>query len=64
MSHSGVPKPIREEAGIGDNLLRLSVGIEDLQDLLEDLDEALRLALPIRSCMKRATLEHQDDSSF
>ncbi|RYG29859.1 PLP-dependent transferase, partial [bacterium] len=42
MSHAGLTPQEREEAGIPDSLLRLSVGIEDPDDLIEDLDRALR----------------------
>lgn len=42
MSHGSVPEKLRKAAGIGDNLLRLSIGLEHIDDLLEDLDEALR----------------------
>jgi cystathionine gamma-lyase len=42
MTHSSVPKETREKLGISDNLVRLSVGIETLEDLLEDLSEALK----------------------
>lgn len=42
MTHAGVPKAEREAAGITDGLVRLSVGIEDLDDLIRDLDQALR----------------------
>jgi len=41
MSHSSVPAEERRSMGIADNLVRLSVGIEGLQDLLADLDQAL-----------------------
>ena len=41
MTHASIPKPEREKAGVVDNLLRLSVGIEDVEDLLEDLKQAL-----------------------
>jgi cystathionine beta-lyase len=41
MSHSSVPTDERRKMGIADNLVRLSVGIEGLQDLLADLDQAL-----------------------
>jgi len=41
MSHSSVPTDERRKMGIADNLIRLSVGIEGLQDLLADLDQAL-----------------------
>lgn len=37
MTHASVPKKIRNELGIHDNLIRLSVGIEDVNDLQEDL---------------------------
>jgi cystathionine gamma-lyase len=43
MTHASIPKEEREKLGILDGLVRLSVGIEDLPDLLEDLDNALRL---------------------
>ena len=42
MTHASVPKKIREELGIHDNLIRLSVGIEDLEDLKEDLQNAFK----------------------
>jgi cystathionine beta-lyase/cystathionine gamma-synthase len=42
MTHASIDKNIREELGITDGLLRLSVGIEDKDDLIESLDEALR----------------------
>jgi cystathionine gamma-lyase len=38
MTHASVPKESREALGIGDGLLRLSVGIEDVDDLREDLE--------------------------
>ena len=41
MTHASVPPEIRAELGIGDNMLRLSAGIEAAQDLLDDLDKAL-----------------------
>jgi cystathionine gamma-lyase len=41
MSHSSVPADERNKMGIADNLVRLSVGIEGIQDLLADLDQAL-----------------------
>ena len=43
MSHSSVPADERNKMGIADNLVRLSVGIEGIQDLLADLDQALIL---------------------
>lgn len=41
MSHGSVPKEIRERVGVVDNLLRLSVGIEAVEDLIADLEQAL-----------------------
>lgn len=41
MTHASVPKHQREAIGIHDNLIRLSVGIEDADDLIEDLEYAL-----------------------
>ncbi len=40
-THASVPKEIREELGITEGLVRLSVGLEDIEDLTEDLDQAL-----------------------
>ncbi len=44
MTHSSIPKKTREEIGIRDNLIRLSVGIENVDDLIKDLDQAFRAA--------------------
>ncbi len=41
MTHASIPKPERERAGVTDSLLRLSVGIEDVEDLIEDLRQAI-----------------------
>lgn len=41
MTHGSIPKDIREARGLTDTLLRLSVGIEDIDDLLADLEQAL-----------------------
>jgi cystathionine gamma-lyase len=40
MTHASIPKEVREGLGIYDNLIRLSVGIEDPDDLIADLDQA------------------------
>lgn len=42
MTHASIPKEEREKAGLSDSLIRLSVGIEESQDLIEDLDQALQ----------------------
>jgi len=44
MTHASVPEDVRAKLGIDDNLVRLSVGIEDLDDLRDDLDHALSFA--------------------
>jgi cystathionine gamma-lyase len=44
MTHAGVPEHMREHMGLTDGLVRLSVGIEDTQDLIQDLDQALHAA--------------------
>jgi len=42
MTHASIPEKIRREKGLTDDLIRLSVGIEDPEDLVADLDAALR----------------------
>ncbi len=42
MTHASIPQQIRAKNGITDGLLRLSVGCEDIEDLIADLDQALR----------------------
>ncbi len=41
MTHASIPKAERDKAGVVDNLLRLSVGVEDVEDLIADLKQAL-----------------------
>lgn len=41
MTHASIPKEEREKTGVVDSLIRLSVGIEDADDLIEDLNQAL-----------------------
>ncbi len=42
MTHASIPKEKRIVAGLTDSLIRLSVGIEDVEDLIEDLEQALQ----------------------
>jgi cystathionine beta-lyase/cystathionine gamma-synthase len=42
MTHASVPAEVRQRIGITDGLIRISVGIEDVEDLIADLDQALR----------------------
>lgn len=44
MSHASIPAAVREERGLNDDLIRISVGIEDVEDLLYDLQRALETA--------------------
>ncbi|XP_039341221.1 cystathionine gamma-lyase isoform X2 [Mauremys reevesii] len=46
MTHASVPEEEREVLGINDTLIRLSIGLEDAQDILEDLEQALKAAVP------------------
>tara|TARA_B100000965_G_scaffold145044_1_gene120885 strand:- start:10 stop:1149 length:1140 start_codon:yes stop_codon:yes gene_type:complete len=41
MTHASIPKVERDKTGIVDSLIRLSVGIEDVKDLIDDLDQAI-----------------------
>lgn len=42
MTHAGVPREQREQYGITDGLIRMSIGMENIQDILNDLDQSLR----------------------
>lgn len=42
MTHASIPPERRRELGITDGLIRISVGVEDPEDLMEDLEQALR----------------------
>ena len=41
MTHSGVPKEEKMKAGITDELTRISVGLEDVEDIIQDLEQGL-----------------------
>ena len=45
MTHASMPPEVRRQTGVGDGLIRLSIGIEDIADLLADLDQALAAAV-------------------
>lgn len=42
MTHASMPADVRARIGVSDSLIRLSAGVEDVDDLIEDLDQALR----------------------
>jgi cystathionine beta-lyase len=44
MTHASIPKEERLKSGLVDSLIRLSIGVEDVEDLIADLDQALRSA--------------------
>jgi cysteine-S-conjugate beta-lyase len=46
MSHASIPAHIRQERELPDDLIRLCVGIEDVDDLIKDLDDALDTVFP------------------
>ncbi|MEO5585364.1 MAG: cystathionine gamma-synthase [Flavobacteriales bacterium] len=41
MTHASIPREVRLKSGVNDSLIRLSVGVEDVQDLIADLEQAL-----------------------
>ncbi len=45
MTHASVSKDIKESLGITDNLIRISVGIEDIDDLINDLNDNLPVTI-------------------
>ncbi len=49
MTHAGMDKAARLEAGVNDTLIRISVGIEDVNDLIDDLDRVFNLTKPGQS---------------
>ncbi len=55
MTHAAIPKEQREVRGVTDGLLRLSVGIEDVEDLVADLDRAIA---PVRVCPVNPPASH------
>ena len=44
MTHASIPKETREKVGITDRLIRLSVGIEDVDDIWSDIENAIEKA--------------------
>jgi cystathionine gamma-lyase len=54
MTHGAIPKEERERRGVVDALLRLSVGIEDVEDLIEDLRAGLDATLEAATTLSRS----------
>lgn len=44
MTHKSIPAEIRTQSGVTDSLIRLSVGLENVEDLIQDLKQAIQLA--------------------
>ena len=42
MTHASIPKEVREKVGVTDGLIRLSLGVEDAEDLINDLEQAFQ----------------------
>ena len=59
LQHASVPLEERKMLGIADNLIRLSVGLEDVDDLIADLDNALRIAV-----LKKPSQKGLDGANF
>jgi len=55
MSHAAMPREVRAQRGIGDGLLRYSVGLEAVEDLIEDLDQALAWKVDLEVGARRAS---------
>jgi cystathionine beta-lyase/cystathionine gamma-synthase len=45
MSNAKIPKEVREKNGLKDGLIRISIGIEDIEDLIADLENAISKVL-------------------
>ncbi|HEX8034985.1 MAG TPA: cystathionine gamma-synthase [Ktedonobacterales bacterium] len=52
MTHGSIPAAVREQRGVTETLLRLSVGIEDADDLIADLNQALKAVAPAAASSK------------
>ena len=49
MTHASIPAEVRRRSGLPDGLVRLSVGIEHVDDLVADVEQALEKAIPARA---------------
>lgn len=58
MTHASVPEKERAVLGISDTLIRLSVGLEDEADIIEDLEQALDAA--VSNTQQKTTLTNQN----
>ncbi|MBU76272.1 MAG: O-succinylhomoserine (thiol)-lyase [Pseudoalteromonadaceae bacterium] len=70
MTHAGMEPKARLEAGVGDTLIRISIGIEDVKDLIADLDRVFNLVKPgqgqqvTKAEVKQTQQDTQQNASF
>lgn len=70
MTHAGMEPKARLEAGVGDTLIRISVGIEDAKDLIADLDRVFNLVKPgqgqqvTKAAVEQTQQDTQQNASF
>ncbi|MEL7387449.1 MAG: cystathionine gamma-synthase [Pseudomonadota bacterium] len=70
MTHAGMEPQARLEAGVGDTLIRISVGIEDVKDLIADLDRVFNLVKPgqgqqvTKAAVEQTQQDTQQNASF
>ncbi|WP_105182074.1 cystathionine gamma-synthase [Pseudoalteromonas sp. T1lg21] len=70
MTHAGMEPKARLEAGVGDTLIRISVGIEDVKDLIADLDRVFNLVKPgqgqqvTKAAVEQTQQDIQQNASF
>ncbi len=55
MTHASVEPEVRKDRGIGDGLVRLSIGLEDARDLIADLNQALAAAASVTAVTANET---------
>ncbi len=58
MTHKSIPAEKRHASGVTDSLIRLSVGLEDVADLLEDIDKALTGSVKLKYIKETATIAY------
>ena len=54
MTHASVPADIRQELGVVDGFIRLSCGVEDIEDLLKDVEELLKIIGSIQKTVRNS----------
>lgn len=65
MTHASVPKEDRDKLGITDGLIRLSCGLEGTDDLIKDLDQALKAVVSIvLNCKKKWVIMELNEILF